>query len=535
MRKDDENWNPERLIGVILMRWWIVLLCFVVTTGAAVGFSLAQRKLYTASASLLFGDPGFDQMIFGTSFFTPTQDPTQQAATNIDLASLPTVAGRTSRALHGELSPGQVASEVTVSAAGASAIANINVTDPNPGRAARVANTYAAQYILFRQEADRAKIAGAQVQIQDQLAHLTPPEGNGSVGQSLQNRANQLRILSSLQTGNAELAQPAGAPGSPSSPKTKRNGALGAVLGLLFGLGLIFLLERLDRRLRDQSALEDAYGVPVIGAVPESAAYGAIPLQQLPPVEAEAFALLRARLRYFNVDREVRSMLITSAASGEGKSTVALNLALAEASAGSSTVILVEADLRRPTLARRLGIPSGPGLAEILSHNVSLEQATQSVPAPGRSNGAGPGTPITVITAGSIPPNPAELIESRAMTDLLTTLSERFDHIIIDSPPTSAVSDAIPLVRQVSGVVVVSRIGETTRDAARHLREQLTKLNAPALGVVANAVPTRGRGYYGYAYRHDSAYEPHPGAPPSGPPTPVTDPQSDRETAIETR
>jgi capsular exopolysaccharide synthesis family protein len=514
--KVNVSWNLDQLIRLIRIYWWLILLCTLLTAGAAVGLSLLQRKMYTASASLLFRNPGFDQMVFGTSLFTsPNQDPIREAATNIDLVSLPTIAELTSSALHGELSPGEVASELTVSPVGDSDVANIAVTDAKPSRATRVANMYAAQFILSRERADRAKIAGAQSQIQQQLSQLTPAARNGAVGQSLLSRANELRTLASLQTGNAELAQPAGVPGSPSSPNTKRNGAVGALLGLMLGFGLAVLLEGLDRRLREPAELEDAYGVPVLGMVPASRAYSATRLEPLPSAEAEAFALLRARLRYFNVDREVRSLLVTSAVSGEGKTTVALNLARAEAVAGSSKVVLVEADLRRPILARRLGVGSGPGLAEVLSQNVSLGQALQRVPVPGHSNGSGPTASIVVITAGAIPPNPAELIESRAMTDLLTTLSERFEHVIVDSPPTLLVSDAIPLMRQVSGVVIVSRIGRTKRDAARHLREQLAKLSAPTLGVVANGVAAKSRGYYGYGY--GQAYEPDPAQPQAQP------------------
>jgi tyrosine-protein kinase len=505
MRKDGQSF--EQWLKVIRRRWWIVVICGVISGVAAFAFSAFQHKKYTASASLLFEDPGFDQMIFGTSLFTPSQDPAQLAATDIDLVSLPTVSQRSSEALHGAVSPSRIRDEVTVSPAGQSNVANISVTDTNPVRAARIANTYATQFIRYRQSADRAKIAGALSTIQHQLNQVSATGKNNPAQQSLLNRANQLRILSALQTGNAELVQSATVPYSPSSPHTNRNAVLGGFLGLLFGFGVVFLLERLDRRLREPGELEEAYGVPVLGDVPESAVYSLTPPRSLPAAEAEAFALLRARLRYFNVDREVRTILVTSAMPGEGKSTVALNLALADAASEGSNVILVEADLRRPTLARGLGLAAGPGLAEVLSRSVSTAEAVQEFSVPGRSNGASPSVKVAVITAGLIPPNPAELIESRAMTDLLSALAELYDQVIIDSPPSSAVSDAIPLVRQVSGVVVVSRIGFTTRDAARHLRDQLVNLGAPTLGVVANAVPSKGRRSYRYAYGYADAYE----------------------------
>ena len=199
--------------------------------------------------------------------------------------------------------------------------------------------------------------------------------------------------------------------------------------------------------------------MPVLGAVPESPCYSTAGSRFL-PVEAEVFALLRARLRYFNVDRDVRSLLVTSAIPGEGKTTVALNLALAEAVAGNTRVVLVEADLRRPALRQRLAMEARPGLAEILSRNATIDDALAPAQVPGRGNGNGPPAGVAIISAGAIPPNPGQLVESRAMIELLDTLSEQFDLVILD-PPTSVVSDAIPLMRLVSGVVIVSRIGVT--------------------------------------------------------------------------
>lgn len=496
----------EELMLTVRRRWHLVAICVVLVAGAAIGFSLLQQDRYTATASLLFQNTQFDQELFGSNFTAGAADPTREAATNIDLVSLPTVAARTAAVLHEPVA--LIRSEISVTGRGQADVAQISATDPIPRRAAEIANTYAEQYVLFRQEADRSKIAGAQSLVQKELSALPPVQRAGSVGQTLQNRADQLGVLAALQTGNAEVVQTATAPTSPSSPKTKRNALLGALLGLLFGLGFVFLAERFDRRVRDASELEDAYGVPVLGAVPESPSYSTAGTEPLPVVEAEAFALLRARLRYFNVDREVRSLLVTSATPGEGKTTVALNLALAEAVARNSNVILLEADLRRPALGRRLGIDSEPGLAEILSRNASIAEAVRTAEVPGRRtrNGTSPAASFAVITAGAIPPNPAELVESRAMIDLLSALSETFDLIIVDSPPTSVVSDAIPLMRLVSGLVVVSRIGVTTRDATRHLRDQLRKLNAPTLGVIANAMPTKGRGYNGYGY-YSETYE----------------------------
>jgi capsular exopolysaccharide synthesis family protein len=487
----------DQALVVLRRRWALVFLCGALTGMAAVAFSLHQRPDYTASASLLFGDPQSNQnqdLFGGTATPAPNTDPTQQAATNLGLVSLPIIASKTASDLHTTATV--VRSEVSVSAVGLSAMVNVTVTDPSPVRAAQIANTYAHQYIAFRQQAARAKLNSARGEITNDLAILPAAQRLGPVGRSLQARSNQLRLLAALQTGDAELVQSAAVPSSPSSPSTKRNAVLGVLLGLLVGVGLAFAAARFDRRIRDPSELEDAYGVPLLGAVPTRRSYGAMGRSALLPSEAQPFALLRARLRYFNVDRDVRSLLVTSATVGEGKTTVALGLAIAEAAAGKSNVVLVEADLRRPVLASRLGINAMPGLAEILSWNYPMEAAMRELAVPGSDSRTESRATFTLIPAGAQPPNPAELLESRAMIELLSSLSQRFDLVVIDTPSASAVPDAMPLLGLVNGTVIVARMNRTTRDAARQLREQLEKLQSPTLGVVATAVAAKSRRHY---------------------------------------
>jgi receptor protein-tyrosine kinase len=502
----------DHALLVLRRRWHVIVISVVLVTVAAAGFSLLQRPEYTSSSTLLFQDTHFDQQLFGTNFTPPIADPTREAATNLSLVSLPSVAARVAQALH--TTPGRVQAEVTASSVGQANLVQVSATSPSPAYAAEVANTYAEQFVLFRQNADRSKLAGAQTLIRTQLAKLTSAQKTSNVGTSLENRANQLGVLAALQTGNAEIVERASIPGVPSSPQTRRNAMLGFILGLLLGLGLAFVVERRDRRVRDPEELEQVYGVPILGSVPASSKYQIAGVQPLPAAEAEAFALLRARLRYFNVDRDIRSLLVTSSVPGEGKTTVSLNLAMAEAAAGHVSVALIEADLRRAVLGDRLEIQSTPGLSEVLSRNATIDEALREVTVPGRANGAG--STFAFMPAGAVPPNPAELIESRAMIELLSELTERFELVIIDSPPTGVVSDAIPLMRLVSGVIIVGRINRTTRDAARHLHEQLTNLGAPALGVVANADLVASRDYYGYGYLSDTYVSDEPAAPMNG-------------------
>jgi succinoglycan biosynthesis transport protein ExoP len=487
--------DPRRAWAVLWSRRVLILLCLVVAGGCAFVYSATRQKQYTASASLLFRDARLDQTLFGSTYFT-NEDPTRDAATNAKLVSLEVVAARTSRALHNGMTPSQIQSAVTIEQQGQANVVSIKATDPNPTLAARIPNEFARQYIAFRRDADRAKVHDAQLLVQHQLDGLSPEKRRSGQGRSLQQRAEQLQILASLQTGNAELVQPAARPGSPSSPTPKRDAILGGLLGLILGVGLAFLLERLDRRLKDPQEIAAAFDRPILGAVPESRAIasGGRSVRELAPGEAEAFRMLRANLRYFNVDREIHSVLITSSAPADGKSTVAMHLASAAAATGSR-VVLIEADLRHPTLARRLGLSVGAGgLSQVLAGEIDgIAQVLHEVPT--GTNGR----TLDVVTSGPIPPNPSDLIESERMRDLIRSAETDYDLVVIDTPPTSVVSDAIPLVKEVSGVIVVCRLGKTTRESAAHLRSQLEHLEANTLGVVINSVG-RQTGYYGYGY-----------------------------------
>jgi polysaccharide biosynthesis transport protein len=496
----DEANALDELIAVVRRRWPIIVSCFVLGIALAIVLSATDRSEYQASSLLLFRDPGFDQQLFGNQVFLPNTDPAHEAATNIELVSLPVVAMKTAAALHMDVS--EIRSAVSITGVGQANVARITATDPDPPRAALIANTYAAEFVRFRQQADRAKIAEARKLVQAELQSLSPEQRAGPAGQPLQSREQELSELAALQTGNAEVVQQAAVPASPSGPSAKRNGLLGALAGLLLGLGLAVLADRLDRRIRDASELQELYGVGVLGNVPESQRIAAAERKPLRGGGAAAIGMLRTGLRYFNVDRDLRSLLITSAVPREGKTTIALNLAIAEALAGNRRVVLVDVDLRHPSVAGRLGLPATPGLGDILSRNASVDEAIARVPVPLQVPANGAWRPsFSVVTAGEPAPNPTELVESRAMIDFLSTLSEHFDPIIIDTPPTSLFGDALPLMRLVSGVLIVARVDLTTRDAARQLREQLDSVGARVLGVVQNGTPAKTVEYAHYRYR----------------------------------
>ena len=369
-----------------------------------------------------------------------------------------------------------------------SSLARITITDSDPERAARVANVWAREYIGLRRELTRERIADQRAVLQDALAALPPGSRSEEEAAALQERLDALSIASVAPIGVRQIdrAEP---PAEASSPKPVQNTLIGAMVGLALGLALAVALERRDRRVRDPRFMEYVLGGPIIGRIPRSRALARAGrgTRALPAPEADAFRTVRVNLRRQLELQGTRSLIVTSAIPGEGKTTLAWNLARIEAAAGSR-VLLVEADLRRPSLARSLEANGAAGLSELLaSDQVQLQDLIQPVDFEGgaEDSGAPEGGAVDVLFAGSPPQNPAELLDSERMQAMLEVIPDRYDLVIVDTPPT-VVSDAMPILEHVGGVVVVGRVGLSTDESLIGLREQLDHLDAATLGVVVN-------------------------------------------------
>jgi polysaccharide biosynthesis transport protein len=492
----------ERVVGVLRRRWWVVVLLCVVGGVAAFAFSRLQHKQYTATASVVFPNQALQQQASGLPVLqtSPTEDP-QIMATNIQLLSTQSgVAQATAREVGHGLTASGVSSAISVSQTGQTSVANVSATSHSPTLAAAIANAYVRQFIVSQAAQQRAAVAQALASVEGQIKGLSSRQLASPNGQALLDRAESLRVLSRLQNGGVQIVTPAAVPSSPSSPNVKRNTALGLVIGLLLGVTLVFVLDRFDRRIKDADELQAAYHLPLLAAVPHDKVYAAAPQANGVPDrgQREVFRQLRAYLRYFDVDRELRSLLVASAAPGDGRSTVARNLAQAAQESGTKT-LLIEADLRRFDTAEHYGLRSAPGLSEVLVGSPE-SSPIRSVPISTRVNGNKPNAPLDVLVAGTPPPNPSELIESQAMAELLSWATDNYQLVILDTPPLAAFSDAIPLLGRVDGVLVVSQLGKNSRDAAAFLRERLKGINAPLLGVIANRVKTPRKGDIGYRY-----------------------------------
>lgn len=498
MQQDSEALSLERALGVLRRRVLWVVLCVVVVGGGAYGLSKREAKKYTATASLAFSINSLSQQIAGLSASGASSLAAQQAS-NVELVRLGDMAAKTATLLGHGLTEEYVAGSVSVAGEGESSIVDVSATATSPAIAAAIANTYSNQFVKEQRSATRQYFTSALALVHKQLAALSPQQRIGGDGVELEDRAQTLSLLAELNYGNVEVAQEALAPTSPSSPKTKKNAILGAVLGLVLGLAVAFLIERFDRRIREPEELERIYGLPLLGVVPNSTALARSARHDggrdvaLSPAEAEAFSLIRAHLRFFNVDRDVRTVVIASPTPGDGKTTIASHLAGAAARLGSR-VLLLEVDLRRPTLAQQLDIRRDPGLADALVGIVPMNEVIQSVNLQALPGGEGvTGRTLDVLAAGTVlPPNPGELLESHAMRTLLERSKSAYDLVVIDTPPLNAVSDAFPLLTKVDGVIIVGRIGRSQRDAAESLHHVLASSGAPLLGVIANGSKSGG-------------------------------------------
>jgi tyrosine-protein kinase len=502
VQQDSNAVSLEDVLGVIRRRLPLIAFCVVIVAGATFGFSKHKTKKYTATASLVFSVNSLSQQIAGLSSSSSSSSLLAQQSSDLEEVRLGDMAAKTATLLGHGLTAGEVASSLSIGGHPESSVVDVAATTTSPARAAAIANTYANQFVKEQQSANREYFKSALALVDKQLAALAPQQRVGPDGVQLEDRAQTLSLLAELNYGNVQVAQEALPPTSPSSPNTSRDTAFGVFLGLLLGLGLAFALERLDRRIRRPKDLEAIYGLRRLGAVPRSAALARSAREEggartvLPPAEAEAFSLIRAHLRFFNLHRDLRTVLIASAAAGDGKTTIARHLAEAAARLGSR-VLLLEADLRHPTLAQQLNIQSGPGLADVLIGAVEMGEATQAVKLEAVLGEGASGRTLDVLVAGAVPsPNPAELLESRAMDTVLEQARSTYDLVVIDTSPLTVVSDAFPLLTKVDGIVVVGWVGRSRRDVAERLRQVLASSGPPLLGVIANGSKSGGPSIY---------------------------------------
>lgn len=466
---------------------WLILACVLLATGTAILYSLQATPVYKATASLLVRQDDLNYTVGLPS--SSSTDPEREAATDLELLSTVTLAQRVKRQLALRLSPEDILTKVETSAEGTSSVISITASDPVRVRSAQLANAFATQYILFRRDSDRRRYTEAIGLVERQIAQSEASgESDSRIGE-LRNQAAQLEQLRALQDGNAEVVQRAGVPVDRASPKPVTNALLGVLFGLMLGVALAMLKNVLDRRIKDEDQVRFLLpDVPIVASIPTSR--GSVRDRRR---EVEGYRNLRTNLAFLDVNNSQRSLLITSATSGEGKSTTSLNLALAMTEADEE-VLLIEADLRRPGLSHHFNLGGQPGVSNLLSGFGTLAEYTETVSVNGDSSASGPTTAlageVSVLPAGPIPPNPQALLGGGGLDRLLSAAEKKADTVIVDGTPIGPLSDMLPLAQRVDGVILILRLYHTSRDELKRLKTRLTQASVEPIGVVVFGAPS---------------------------------------------
>ncbi|MGO9404757.1 MAG: GumC family protein [Terriglobales bacterium] len=337
---------------------------------------------------------------------------------------------------------------------------------------------------------------------------------NRTLYEGLLEKLKEAGVTAGLKSNNFRIINAARVPTSPSEPNIPRNLAFALVLGIISGVGLAFVLENMDNTVRTPEQATALSALPSLGMIPlgsKSASYGGTgkrlaltaskevveTVTQVRPQSqmAESYRALRTSLLLSNLGAPPKVIMVTSARPQEGKTTTSINTAIVLAQKGVR-VLLVDADLRRPSIHKTLGMGPRSGLSNVLTGSATVQQTITTSPILPN---------LFIMPAGTPPPNPAELLASSNMRDLIAELREQFDHIVIDTPPTLSVTDAVVLSPRADATILVIRSGQTTKQALRRSRDILMQVNAHVAGVLLNAVDLTSPDYY-YYYEYQGKY-----------------------------
>src|SRR5215208_3355503 len=447
--------EPREFFDILRRRWLSIVIITLLTLASVSAATLMTPKAYTATTRLLFAVAGdsLSSLAQGSSFVE------KQMASYAEVATSPRVLDQVVDQLGLDTTAAELADSIEATVPVDTVIIEVAVTDPDPRQAARIANAVGTEL---------AKAAG----------ELTPSREDGS---------------EAVRATTIAVAQ---VPTSPSSPNILRNLGIGLILGLLLGISIAVLRKLLDTKVRSEQDVRALTDHPILGIVAfdqEVPRHPVILRDEPLAAPSEAVRRLRTNLQFIDVANKPKSIVITSSVPAEGKSTIALNLAVSLADTGAR-IILVDADLRRPSMAEYVGIEGNVGLTTVLIGRADVTDVVQPLGT----------TTLDLLPAGQIPPNPSELLGSPAMSGLLNRLTASYDMVLLDSPPLLPVTDAAVLAKMAGGALVVVGADRIHRPQLAETLGSLEKAGAHVLGIVMNKIDRREAGSYSY----ESGYAP---------------------------
>lgn len=490
---DEQSFDLRALLAVFKRRWKDVLLPIILLLTLGLFYVATATRIYSADSKLVVELKAGEQPVDGTV----NRDPNRRLLTEVGI-----IQGRAVRQLV-ETSIGVDAPVVTATADSGADIIVLSAESPDPKKAVDAVDTYFKAYTSYRKTQAIDDLKAARKQVQDVVDALVAeddqlkaastsssatsttavapnPRKSAIAAELLTQRARLIQLDSDIALRSAGVQQfsPGVATTSPVSPKTVPIVGAMLILGLALGLALALLRETLNDRLQGRSDVEQVAHSPVLAEVEtfSTTPEDPIGMADRQTTQAEAFNGMRASMAFLAIEGEIRSMLVTSALPGEGKSTVAMSAAATYALSGSS-VLLIDADLRRPDVHTRLGLENEKGLSIVLASGQRYKKFVQAVPHY---------TNFFALTSGPIPPNPFELLASDAMSELIKAALVDYDMVIVDCPPVRPVSDVMALAGKVDGVLLVTNAKKSIRSEVVQAVRNLRQVDAKIIGAVLN-------------------------------------------------
>lgn len=522
---EDDELDLRAYLHVLRNRKWIIVGIVVVVVAAAMAFTFRQTPIYRAEAEVLLRARSSDSL-FNPQAGLAYGDPTRRIQTEIQVLRSPEVARRAADQLG-------FRAQASGRPLGQTDVVVVSATSPDPRRAAKVANAFAAAYVEFRRDQEvedlAASVSGLQAKIDEIQAQIDsaapraapttmakPAAGaakttstttiDSAERQSLisqqaafKQQLDQLAVSQSIRTGGAQVVARAVVPTTPVSPTPVRNAVLALVVGLMFGVAGAFVIDHLDDTVKTREDVERvSRGWPVLALIPAVKGWRNEERTRVVADEdpkapaAEAYRSLRTSINFMGIDRTLQTIQVTSSNPGEGKTSTVANLAVTLSAAGKR-VVIVDCDLRRPRIHKFFGLSNSVGFTDVVLGEVPLSAALQHVPDHNR---------VLLLASGTLTPRPSELLSSRRVTDVFDSLKKSADIILIDSPPVLPVTDPAVLSHSVDAVVVVVRARQTSSDDVQRTRQLLGQIDAPVMGIVLNGIGKSSEYDYQYAYEH---------------------------------